>query len=84
MSHKKIPEFTNIHSCPQSAFAGLNWWITRILESVLSKFDHIIKSNDNFREDVKRNFLPGSEFLHVDAKSFFMSGTNSPTAPLPH
>lgn len=75
-SHKKVPEFRNIHSCPQSAFAGLSWWVTGVLEGIISEYSHIIKSNDTFRRDVANMSFPASaEFLRIDAKSFFMSGS---------
>lgn len=78
-SHKTPLEFRNIHACPQSAFSGLSWWATSVLENKLRGLSHIIQSNESFLQDVRKmHHGPDSHFLRLDVKSFFMSGNREP------
>ncbi len=69
-------KFRPIHSSTGHSFQGVMAWMNLIMDDVLKKFSHIIRSCDDLLTSL-RTFhpVPDMVIVHFDLKDFFMQGS---------
>ena len=74
-THKRAPEFRNIHAASNWRLSGLSIAVTSVLDRKLNELDHLIKSTKDFTKAISKIKPEAAhKFAKFDIKHFYMSG----------